>query len=202
VLFMLPVIILAALAMGRHPLSRPLAGVVQAWQWAKARGGRTQPTAAGNGSTSETGLYEPAISTHSKLGHFVITLRESEDLGSRLFRQRPWLLATAVVVTFVSWMVIVGEFWLMTHVLGLGLSLPDALLALLAARAAILLPLPAAVGALEASQALAMVSLGLPAAYGISLSLLIRGRDVLLGLTGLGLTTVYLQDSDIERVRG
>ena len=82
----------------------------------------------------------------------------------------------------------------------MGLSLSDALVALLAARAAILLPLPAAVGALEASQALAMVSLGLPAAYGISLSLLIRGRDVLLGLLGLGLAAGYVQGS--ERVRG
>jgi uncharacterized protein (TIRG00374 family) len=184
-LFMLPVLILAALAMGRHPLSRPLAGIVRAWQIASRSPVQARPE-----------------STHSRAGDFVITLRESEDLGCRLFRQRPGLLVAAILVSLVSWLAIIGEFWLMTHVLGLGLSLPDALLALLAARAAILLPLPAAVGALEASQALAMVSLGLPAAYGISLSLLIRGRDVLLGLAGLGLAAMYLQGRESERVRG
>ncbi len=182
-LFMLPVIILAALAMGRHPLSRPLASVLHAWQAVDGKGAQTRPD-----------------STHSRVGHFVITLRESEDLGCRLFRQRPGLLAAAILVSLVSWLAIIGEFWLMTHVLGLGLSLPDALLALLAARAAILLPLPAAVGALEASQALAMVSLGLPAEYGISLSLLIRGRDVLLGLAGLGLAGLYMRQQQQETV--
>jgi uncharacterized protein (TIRG00374 family) len=178
-LFLLPVLILAALAAGRHPLSWPLTQVLH------------------------NRFLRKRISAHSKAGHFVITLRESEDLGSRLFRQRPWLLLGAVLVTVVSWVAIVAEFWLMTYVLGMGLSVPQALVALLAARAAILLPLPAAVGALEASQALAMVSLGLPASYGISLSLLIRGRDVLLGLVGLGLAAGYLQGGgEGERVRG
>jgi uncharacterized protein (TIRG00374 family) len=175
-LFLLPILILAALAAGSHPLSGPLARLLQ------------------------LGPAKRRISTHSKLGHFVITLRESEDLGSRLFRHRPWLLAAAVLVTIVSWLTIIAEFWLMTYILGMGLSLSDALVALLAARAAILLPLPAAVGALEASQALAMVSLGLPAAYGISMSLLIRGRDVLLGLLGLGLAAGYVQRD--EQVSG
>jgi glycosyltransferase 2 family protein len=183
-LLMLPVMILGSLGMGGHPLSRPLAAILQAWQLVSC------PPA------------QARDSTHSQSSQFVLTLRESEDLGCRLFRQRPRLLAAAGLVSLISWLAIVCEFWLMTYVLGLGLSLPEAIIALLAARAAILLPLPAAVGALEASQALAMVSLGLPAAYGISLSLLIRGRDVLLGLAGLGLTTMYLRDGEGERVRG
>jgi glycosyltransferase 2 family protein len=183
-LLMLPVVILGSLGMGGHPLSRPLSVILQAWQLVTRK-----PAQIGD-------------STHSRTGQFVLTLRESEDLGCRLFRQRPGLLAAAVLVSLLSWLAIVCEFWLMTYVLGLSLSLPEAMVALLAARAAILLPLPAAVGALEASQALAMVSLGLPATYGISLSLMIRGRDVLLGLAGLGLTTVYLRDGEDERVRG
>lgn len=171
-LFALPVIMLAALARGRHPLSTPLTALAAAW-----RRLRKEPA--------------EAISTHSGFGRFVITLRESEHLGCRIFQRRPWLLVAAIGVSIASWAAIVAEFWLMTALLGLGLTLPDVLVALLAGRAAILLPLPAAVGALEASQALAMVSLGLPAAYGISLSLLIRGRDVLLGLIGLGLAALY-----------
>jgi uncharacterized protein (TIRG00374 family) len=173
-LFMVPAVLLGALAMGRHPLSGPLAAALRVWERLR-------------GSTGQ------ASSRHSRLRHFAVTLHESEELGSTLFRARPGLLAAAIAASLVSWIAIIGEFWLMTYILGIGLSLPEAMYALLAARAAILLPLPAAVGALEASQALAMASLGLPAAYGISLSLLIRGRDVLLGLTGLGLAGVYIQ---------
>jgi uncharacterized protein (TIRG00374 family) len=174
--FLLPVVILVMLAAGRHPLSAPLAAAVGTWQRLTGRA-----------------LIEPE-GTDSRLQRMQAVLIESEQLGCQLFRQRPLLLAAAVAASLASWAAIVGEFWLMAHVLGLGLSLPDALLALLAARAAILLPLPAAVGALEASQALAMASLGLPPAYGISMSLLIRGRDVLLGLAGLGLAGWYLKN--------
>jgi uncharacterized protein (TIRG00374 family) len=184
-LFLLPVVILVALALGRHPLSGPLAVVLRSWQRLMGKPEQVR-----------------ADSTHSRSGHFVITLRESEHLGSRLFRQRPWLLVAAVLVSLLSWAAILAEFWLMTYVLGLNLSLADAAVALLAARGASLLPLPAAVGALEASQALAMVSLGLPAAYGVSLGLLIRARDVLFGLIGLGLAATYLQRREGERVRG
>ena len=151
-LFLVPAGLLGALALGRHPLSRPLAAALHGWE--RIRGSEKQPGAM-----------------QLRLRHFAVTLRESEDLGSKLFRARPGLLAAAIAASLVSWAAIIGEFWLMTYILGLGLSLPEAMYALLAARAAILLPLPAAVGALEASQALAMASLGLPAAYGISLSL-------------------------------
>jgi uncharacterized membrane protein YbhN (UPF0104 family) len=62
----------------------------------------------------------------------------------------------------------------------------------LAARLALLLPLPAAVGALEASQIAAMSLLGFSPATGATLALLIRLRDVTLGIVGLGLAGHYL----------
>ena len=85
----------------------------------------------------------------------------------------------------VSWLTILGEYWLMLHVLGLNLTPVQAISILTAARLAILLPLPGGLGALEASQALTLGLLGINPAAGISLSLLIRIRDVALG--GLGL---------------
>ena len=104
-----------------------------------------------------------------------------------MMRRRPAHVLAAVGISLLSWVGIVAEFWLMTALLGLELTAGEALVALLAARAAILLPLPAAVGALEASQAIAMARLGLPPAAGVSLSLLIRARDVVLALTGAAL---------------
>ena len=165
--------------MGRHPLSSPLAAALEVWE--RFRGSEGQAGARGE-----------------RLRHFAVTLRESEELGRGLFRARPSLLAAAIAASLVSWIAIIGEFWLMTYILGLGLSLPEAMYALLAARAAILLPLPAAVGALEASQALAMASLGLPAAYGISLSLLIRGRMCCWGWRGWGWRGCICRDARVR----
>jgi hypothetical protein len=48
-------------------------------------------------------------------------------------------------------------------------------------------PIPAGLGLLEASQVMALQRFGFSAAIGLSASLLIRGRDLALGLTGLWL---------------
>ena len=73
----------------------------------------------------------------------------------------------------------------MLRVLGLNLTPVQTISVLTAARIAYLLPLPAGLGTLEASQVLALGALGLNPALGISLSLLIRARDVALGGFGL-----------------
>lgn len=166
-LLMLPLGLLLALLQGRHPVSALLAALERPWCWLMARQGKRRRPLA------ETALYR--------------AVRQSEDQSIALCRDRPVYLMLAVGASLLSWVAIVGEFWLMTYVLGLDLSLAQAIAALLAARVAILLPFPAAVGALEASQALAMRILGQSPAAGVTLSLLIRGRDVLLGLTGLAL---------------
>ena len=73
----------------------------------------------------------------------------------------------------------------MLYFLGVSLTFDQTIVALTAARLAILFPLPGGLGALEASQVLAMTVLELNPAVGLSLSLLIRVRDVLLGSLGL-----------------
>lgn len=112
---------------------------------------------------------------------------DAEAQAIRLFQRRPRALLLAAGVTLVSWACIVGEFWLLTRLLELPLDFVEAVTALVAARIAILLPMPAGLGALEAGQALAVSSLGLDPSFGVAVALVIRGRDVLLGLVGLGL---------------
>ena len=95
---------------------------------------------------------------------------------------------TVLQVTLISlcvWVGMVFEYWLLAQFLGLKLSLLQVISALTAARLAILTPLPGGLGALEASQVMAFQFLGLEPAYGISISLLIRLRDILFGVTGL-----------------
>lgn len=117
---------------------------------------------------------------------------QGEELAASLCRQRPWSVAGALLFALLSWAAMIGEFWLATHVLGLDLSLGQAVTAMLAARMAILLPLPAGLGALEASLVMAMGALGAGPSAGLSLALLIRTRDVILGLTGLAIGGVSL----------
>jgi uncharacterized membrane protein YbhN (UPF0104 family) len=88
-------------------------------------------------------------------------------------------------ISILSWIAIIGEYWLALHFLGQSVTLAQTISALVAARFAMLLPMPGGLGTLEASQVLALGALGLNPAAGISLSLLIRIRD--LSLSGLGL---------------
>jgi uncharacterized protein (TIRG00374 family) len=172
-LLMLPLGLLVALLLGVHPLSSLLTVVDSARRrWALRSGKATGIP------LTETRLWR--------------AIHKSEAQSIDLCRNHPVILLLAIGASVLSWVAIIAEFWLMTTVLGLHLTLSEAVAALLAARVAILLPMPAALGALEASQALAMRMLGQSPAAGVSLSLLIRARDVLLGVIGLWLAGVLV----------
>jgi uncharacterized protein (TIRG00374 family) len=168
-LLALPVGLLSAIAAGWHPVSWLLARATQLWRrliWP----GRSD---------------DRSLAQRLRAEQVYRTICEGENQSTKLFRHQPWLIGAAVGVSLLSWLGMMGEFWFMTQTLRLGLDFSEAMVALLAARAAILLPLPAGLGALEASQMLAMRSLGQAAAAGISLSLLIRGRDIVTAVLGL-----------------
>ncbi len=168
-----PLSLLISLFLGIPPVTSLFTAFAQVWQrWATHRGG----------------LPGPSLTESRLLG----AVRRSEEQSIALCRDHPFFLMAAIGASLLSWIAIIGEFWLMTSVLGMQLTLPEAIAALLAARVAILLPMPAAIGALEASQALAMRVLGQSPAAGVSLSLLIRARDVLLGVFGLWLAGALL----------
>ena len=112
-------------------------------------------------------------------------VRTSEDQAVAFCRQHPGTLWLALLVSMMNWLLMVAEYWLALHFLGATLSPAQTIIALTAARVAILFPLPGGLGALEASQVLAMQLLGLDPAIGLSLSLLIRARDILVGGIGL-----------------
>jgi uncharacterized membrane protein YbhN (UPF0104 family) len=78
-----------------------------------------------------------------------------------------------------------AEYMLMLRYLGIQLSMGEALAAQTASLLGLLAPVPGGLGALEASQVLALGALGYPASAAISLTLLMRLRDLLNG--GLGL---------------
>jgi uncharacterized membrane protein YbhN (UPF0104 family) len=172
-LLLLPLSLLVALMLGRRPVSALLAWLERPWRWLWLR------------------LRRDA--TPLSATKFVGAVRQSETQSIDLCRNHPVTMLLAVGASILSWAAIVGEFWLMAAMLGLDLTLLETVVALLAARVAILLPLPAALGALEASQLLAMRLLGQSPAAGVSLSVLIRARDLLLGVVGLALAGVLVR---------
>jgi uncharacterized membrane protein YbhN (UPF0104 family) len=74
---------------------------------------------------------------------------------------------------------------MMVSFLGMQINAIQIFAALTAMQVAFLMPLPGGLGALEASQVLALGVFGQPASAAISLVLLMRARDILNGGIGL-----------------
>jgi hypothetical protein len=127
------------------------------------------------------------------IDRFIQTLKETEYQVSEFCQENTLLLIVAATLSVGIWVLMVFEFSLMMRFLGVGLNLTQVLIALTAARIAFLLPLPAGLGTLEAGQVMAMGLIGVNPVFGVSLSLLIRARDVILGSIGLWLGGVYSQ---------
>jgi uncharacterized protein (TIRG00374 family) len=110
----------------------------------------------------------------------------SAETQAKLFCQKkPLALLQAMLLSLLIWAALVAEYWLALNFLGAELDLPQTIGVMTLARLAFLSPTPAGLGTLEASLVLAMEALGFSPALGISISLLIRARDII--FAGLGL---------------
>jgi len=130
-------------------------------------------------------LPHPSIDASSTSENIYHTIRESENQTEHFFQHHPLAMGLALGVSAITLLAMIGEFWLATYVLGLELNLVQIISLLTAARIAFLLPAPGGLGALEVSQVFAFAALGLNPAAGISLTLLIRVRDIALAASGL-----------------
>jgi len=109
----------------------------------------------------------------------------SERMASIFCRKHVRTMFLAVGVSLLSILGIVIEYYLMVSFLEMSINIIQILAALTAMQIAFLMPLPGGLGALEASQVFALGAFGQPASAAISLTLLIRGRDILNGGVGL-----------------
>ncbi len=110
----------------------------------------------------------------------------SEALAYHFCHQSPRLFTLVLLISLAGWGTMIAEYGLMLSFLGVALSPVHIVVALTAMRLAYLLPLPGGLGTLEASQVFALGLMGVSPALGIGTSLLIRARDVLLAVAGLG----------------
>ncbi|MGZ4999028.1 MAG: lysylphosphatidylglycerol synthase domain-containing protein, partial [Methylomonas sp.] len=96
------------------------------------------------------------------------------------------VLFRAFVLSLLGWVGLTAELWLLLSVFDLTMDFPAFLTIMLSMRLAFLLPLPGGIGTLEASLFWAFQYLSLPTAAAIGLIALIRLRDALVLLVGLG----------------
>jgi len=109
----------------------------------------------------------------------------AERMASVFCRKHIRAMFLAVMVSLFSIMGIALEYYLMVRFLGVQLNTVEVFAALTVMQVAFLMPLPGGLGALEASQVFAFGAFGQPASAAISLTLLMRARDILNGGIGL-----------------
>lgn len=109
----------------------------------------------------------------------------AERMASAFCRKHVRSMFAAIGVSLLSVLGIAIEYYLMVSFLGMQIDAVQVFAALTAMQVAFLMPLPGGLGALEASQVFALGAFGQPASAAVSLTLLMRGRDILNGGIGL-----------------
>jgi glycosyltransferase 2 family protein len=154
-LALVPVVYLAAVFAGRRPLCALAAHLPSRW--------RARPW-------------------HARLSAF---LRASED-EVRAYGRRPLLaLGQALLTSGAAWTLSVLEQWLVLRFLGLPCTVAQTLVLQAGVKLAMLLPLPGALGALEAAQRTVLGWMGYAPEGALALSIYVRARDLAFALAGL-----------------
>ncbi len=110
---------------------------------------------------------------------------QMEEHVVRFLGAHPARLLLAMGVSLLSWILMVGEVWLVLRFLGLSFNAIEVIAIITTSRLAFLVPLPGGIGALEAGLVVAFQALGHSPAEGLALSAMIRARDLTIGGTGL-----------------
>ena len=124
----------------------------------------------------------PFIKKDSKVVRFIAA---SERLAGTFCRRHLSALLSAIMVSLCAAVGMISEFALIANFLNIRLPFWQTVAAWTAGWLALLAPLPGGLGALEASEVFALGLFGVSAASAIGVTLVMRGRDLLVG--GLGL---------------
>lgn len=125
---------------------------------------------------------KPFIQKKSKATRLFVV---AEQMASIFCRRHVRAMFLAIFFSFAAIAGIAVEYYLMVSFLGMKIDAVQIFAALTAMQIAFLMPLPGGLGALEASQVFALGAFGQPASAAISLTLLMRARDILNGGIGL-----------------
>lgn len=109
----------------------------------------------------------------------------SEQMAGTFCQRNPLALWSAAGASLAAGAGMIGEYMLITSFLGIDLHNWQTVAGWATSWLSFLVPVPGGLGALEASQVFTLSAFGISAALAISVVLLIRARDLLIG--GLGL---------------
>ncbi len=124
----------------------------------------------------------PFIHQNSKVIRF---LRAAEWMAGSFCQRHLKALLGALGVSLVAGAGMIIDYTLMVRFLGIFLPLWKTIAGWTAGWLSFLMPLPGGLGALEASQVFALGTFGISAGSALGVALLMRGRDLLIGGTGL-----------------
>ena len=119
----------------------------------------------------------------------------AERMASVFCKRHLRAMFLAIGASLLAILGIATEYYLMVSFLGMQIDAVQVFASLTAMQVAFLMPLPGGLGALEASQVFALGAFGQPASAAISLTLLMRARDILNGGFGLLLTSRGFKDT-------
>jgi len=117
----------------------------------------------------------------------------SERLAGAFCRRHLSSLVAATAISVFAGVGMVSEFALIVQFLNIELSVWQTIAAWTAGWLALLVPVPGGLGALEASEVFALGMFGIPPALAIGVTLVMRGRDLLVGGLGLLLASRALE---------
>jgi uncharacterized protein (TIRG00374 family) len=96
-----------------------------------------------------------------------------------------------VALSFTSWILMFLEYYIAGRMLGINFSIWMIFLIVTLVGIAYLLPIPMALGTLEAGQISAFAILSLSSAAAVGLSFIIRAKDMLIAFWGIGILSFY-----------
>ncbi len=121
----------------------------------------------------------------SRRNRTVRFVRASEHLAGQFCQRHPRSLLGVLAVSILAAVATVSEYALITSFLHIGLPFWALVTAWTSGWLAFLMPLPGGLGALETSQVWTLGMFGVASAAAISVTLVMRGRDLLFGGAGL-----------------
>lgn len=142
------------------------------------------------------------FTTHGGLAKASRFIRASEHLAGRFCQRRPRQLVGAIAISLLACIVAVMEYALITSFLHTGLDVWQVLAAWTAGWISFLLPLPGGLGALEASQVLALGAFGVAPVSALGVTFILRGRDLVFGGIGLLLAATSVRHFTTQRNSG
>lgn len=119
------------------------------------------------------------------------SFKKFDDQLHDLYRKDKKYFFYTMVLSFISWILMFLEYYLAGRMLGINFSLWMIFLIVTLVGIAYLIPVPMALGTLEAGQVSAFVLVGLSAAAGVGMSFIIRAKDMLIALWGVGILSFY-----------